>query len=782
MRSNLVLLAAIAAGLGVGGIHGDAEASRLRAVAEAEITPVVEAAPSVVDPWVYLGPQAASVSRLALSPLNPGRMMAVVDGSTDLPLAAVFYESASAGERWSFHGQLGSDVADVAFDAEFRDFVTGSFGLWFRGAGTPWWDLALHPEHGYALNTDRVDVHASAGAAVWVTASLGDSRHVFRISSDLQQWDDVTPAIPSSDVPLELAVSPSEPGSVAVAGLIGGSPADVFISHDHGGNWTTAATVPGYLITVSTLAWVGDRLYVGGLDSVTYRHTLYATADNGESWQLVLTSSDGALGRIDVAGDPTQPNRLWVGTREGVYRSTDGGQSWLPPAPASVQGVTQLVYEPVAGQLWAGLANEGVWVSDDHGQSWEARNERLGAMPVKTVASNPLDPSDVSTMIQGTFNYMAQMGHSTSGGLDWTREVTMSGSQGHAVRFAPSGWLYATLASPWLDSFVLRRATNGDWEEIGFQPPANSWVTPGDINFGASEDTLLVSARVFDYALGYYAHHLWRSGNGGQSWQPVLQGGSDTGFTRIERTQGPNGLRLFVLEQSYLSEAPSHLWASDDDGLTWFDLTAGLSPGTQQQYCAGDNGQLVYVRSDVASYEIEMYRSHDAGDSWTRTGWNPGTYFPGTPFTAMHCPGDAQQVFLGGGMGHLWLSHDGGESVQGLLATESTWGDTWLESIHLSPAGLYVGHRGGVWVNPDFALPVGGPQGLTVGWTLSHMRYRATLAWTGGTDQVEIRRDGVVVATVANTGSWSTSGLRTGPLPSWQVCDAGGSCSAVVAP
>lgn len=753
----------------------------MRAVAEVEVNPVVEAAPAVVDPWVYLGPQAASVSRLALSPLNPARMMALADGSTDLPLAATFYESASAGERWTFHGQLGSDVRDVAFDAEFRDFVTASFGLWFRSAGTPWWDLVLHPQHGYALNTDRVDVYAAAGAAVWVTASLGDDRHVFRISSDLQQWHDVTPALPPSDLPLELAVSQAQQGRVAVAGISGGM-ASVFTSDDHGGSWAAAAAVPGNLTTVSSLAWVGERLFVGGLDALTFRDVLYVSQDGGGSWQLVLSSSAGGVGRIDVAGDPAQPNRLWVGTREGVYRSTDGGQSWLPPAPGSVQGVTQLVYEPVAGQLWAGLANDGVWVSDDHGQSWEARNQRLGAMPVRTVASSPADPAQVSAMIQGTFNSIAQMAHSNDGGLDFTREVAMTGSQGHAVRFGPSGRLYATLATPEDGPMVLRRAINGDWENIGFQPPANSWVTPGDINFGASEDTVLVSARVYSYILGYYSHHLWRSGNGGQSWQPVLQGGWDTGFTRIERTQGPNGLRLFVLEQSYHSDAPSHLWASDDDGLTWFDVTAGLSPGIQQQYCAGNDGQLVYVRSDVASYEIEMYRSHDAGDTWTRTGWNPGTYFPGTPFTAMHCPGDAQQVFLGGGMGHLWLSHDGGESVQGLLANESTWGDTWMESIHLSPAGLYVGHRGGVWVNPDFALPVDGPHGLTVGWTLSQMRYRATLAWTGGTDQVEIRRDGVVVATVANTGSWSTSGLRHGPLPSWQVCDAGGSCSAVVMP
>ncbi len=69
---------------------------------------------------------------------------------------------------------------------------------------------------------------------------------------------------------------------------------------------------------------------------------LYKTTDGGQSWRKVLSVSDKA-GAVDVAIDPRDPNVLWASTWERVrgpyslrsggpgsalWKSTDGGESW----------------------------------------------------------------------------------------------------------------------------------------------------------------------------------------------------------------------------------------------------------------------------------------------------------------------------------------------------------------------------------------------------------------------------------------------------------------------
>jgi photosystem II stability/assembly factor-like uncharacterized protein len=67
------------------------------------------------------------------------------------------------------------------------------------------------------------------------------------------------------------------------------------------------------------------------------------------------------------------PDRtLWIATREGAFRSTDGGKNWthamegLPP-----NNVTGIVVDNAGGRLLATAADSNtVWQSRDGGKSW----------------------------------------------------------------------------------------------------------------------------------------------------------------------------------------------------------------------------------------------------------------------------------------------------------------------------------------------------------------------------------------------------------------------------
>jgi len=99
-------------------------------------------------------------------------------------------------------------------------------------------------------------------------------------------------------------------------------------------------------------AAVTGRLYNPGGQRGVYQST-----DGGSTWRQVLAGDNNTTGAVDLAIDPTNPNRvfasMWDHLREpdlrtyggvgsGVYRSTDGGTTWqrltngLPPPSATI--------------------------------------------------------------------------------------------------------------------------------------------------------------------------------------------------------------------------------------------------------------------------------------------------------------------------------------------------------------------------------------------------------------------------------------------------------------
>ena len=76
---------------------------------------------------------------------------------------------------------------------------------------------------------------------------------------------------------------------------------------------------------------------------------------------------------------PQQPNIVCVGTDEGIYASPDGGLSWLRTAyPLRLQKVLSVLIDPLAKELYAGVAGGGVLHSKDNGVNWQPVAEGLG--------------------------------------------------------------------------------------------------------------------------------------------------------------------------------------------------------------------------------------------------------------------------------------------------------------------------------------------------------------------------------------------------------------------
>lgn len=181
--------------------------------------------------------------------------------------------------------------------------------------------------------------------------------------------------------------------------LAGGVSGGMFLSEDGGESWTLTTALDA-IASVTALVqdptnrnvwyhgtgeWYGSSAAGGGNHS-HWGHGLFKSTDGGASWsQLDATIIDNRVDQFDDNFDIVwrlvvdDSGTVFAATRAGIYRSTDGGESWefiLAGADGSTEAiVTDLALSP-SGPLFAAMSRNGgshqsgVFVSEDGGDSW----------------------------------------------------------------------------------------------------------------------------------------------------------------------------------------------------------------------------------------------------------------------------------------------------------------------------------------------------------------------------------------------------------------------------
>ena len=275
-----------------------------------------------------------------------------------------------------------------------------------------------------------------------------------------------------SDRPHAIAQAKSRAKRLYVATETG-----LFASEDGGRHWDPLRVPPTG--NAAILAMAVDplneaHLYAGG------RGGLWQSEDGGTTWKTLSSPSLVRSAIRSIAIAPTVPEILYVGTdQEGIFRSPDGGASWIPASrglPEALAGGRPTPIRSLAvdqtNPLIAYAATElhGLYKTTDGGASWTAINRGLGLLPLQRRVGRPsllinrADPRQIMAMLVRplhsrlvkTFLYQ-----SADGGEHWfALEVELpSDAQGVALAEDPADPQKVVL-------FTTTGATRIDWQSI----------------------------------------------------------------------------------------------------------------------------------------------------------------------------------------------------------------------------------------------------------------------------------------------------------------------------
>ncbi|MGH8296791.1 MAG: WD40/YVTN/BNR-like repeat-containing protein, partial [Steroidobacteraceae bacterium] len=340
------------------------------------------------------------------------------------------------------------------------------------------------------------------------------------------------------------------------------------------GGWATmAAGVPG---SPNTFYFSGAG---GGI---------WKTTDAGRTWRPIGRGLPPAIGAIAVA--PSAPDTIYVGSGQvaprydvgsgrGVFKSTDGGKTWQPLGLAATRNIGRIWVDPrnpdvvvvaALGHLFGPNPQRGIYRSTDGGKSWVhvlAINDHTG---VVDLASDPANPDLLYAAAWQVHDYpwldyfepMSGPGsgiyRSTDGGATWTRLAGNGWPQGPlgriglAVTHTPQGTrIYATVASK-TEGGVWRSDDGGShWQRVNTDAG-----TFGNWYFSR----LTVDPRNPDvvYSAG---QSIRRSSDGGKTWTIIkgAPGGDDYHFLWIDPDHPDH----------WITASDQGAVVTVDDGKTW---------------------------------------------------------------------------------------------------------------------------------------------------------------------------------------------------------------------
>jgi photosystem II stability/assembly factor-like uncharacterized protein len=349
---------------------------------------------------------------------------------------------------------------------------------------------------------------------------------------------------------------------------------------------------------------------------------------SGMEWRLAGPFRGGRV--LAVAGVPGQPNHFYFGAvGGGVWESHNAGRTWEPifdsQPIASIGALAVAPSDPRVLYVGSGEADmrsdisygNGMYRSGDGGKTWA----HIGLEGTRQIGRILVDPRDANRV------FVAALGHSygpnpergvyrtVDGGRTWSRVLFKDENTGAIdLAFDPSNprtilaALWSTRRPPW-----------------NTYPPSNG---PGS--------------------------GLYRSDDGGQTWQPVAGGFPSEKLGRVGLAFAPSDPRRAY---ALVDAKEGGLYASADGGRTWTRASADARIWERGWYFGGVTVDPKDANT-VYACDTTVYRSSDGGKTFLPVKGAPG----GDDYHELRIdPSDSRRMIVGSDQGAV-VTVDGGRT------------------------------------------------------------------------------------------------------------------------
>jgi photosystem II stability/assembly factor-like uncharacterized protein len=439
---------------------------------------------------------------------------------------------------------------------------------------------------------------------------------------------------------------------------------------------------------------------------------VYRSDDGGKTW--LHTANDPRIwGRgwyfMGITADPMDPDVVYV-MNTSAYRSTDGGKTFIPfkGAPGGDDYHTIWVDPTEPSRMIIG-SDQGVIVSVDSGKTWSSWYNQPTGQFYHVATDN-------------RFPYWIYGSQQDSGAMALPSRTIHTGVSSLYQRPIDAGGESGTIAPDPLHPGLLFSSTGSKESlETGWEQTIDPTLEHPETSY-RSEWTMPIAVSLANPKVVYTSHQvIFRSDNGGSSWKTISPDLTRQALNHPQNLDAPTAAdndgvasRGVVYWLAPSPIRPKQLWAGTDDGLIWLTRDDGkhwlnvtptaLGPWSKVGIIDASHFDPNTAYAAIDRHRLDdnhpyIYRTRDGGKHWVSiTAGLPKNQFVNV------VRGDPKQkdlLYAGTDWG-VFVSFNDGESWQPLQLNLPA---ASVRDIVFGGNDVVVGTHGrAIWILDDVAM------------------------------------------------------------------------------
>ncbi|NBC83151.1 MAG: T9SS type A sorting domain-containing protein [Bacteroidetes bacterium] len=270
------------------------------------------------------------------------------------------------------------------------------------------------------------------------------------------------------------------------------------------------------------------------------------------------------LNQSDHTYEPNYRYQAYRNLKKSKFKSTHA-LDWTSRGPSNVSGRTRAILvdpdDPTHNTWYAGSASGGIWKTTDGGQSWQHLTEDLPNLATSTLA---MSPANTNVIYAGTGEGFGGVGmvagagifKSTDKGESWSRLPSTAGDENFE-------FVNRLLVHPLNEQLILAATNTGIFRS---ENGGDSWDTTFYQDYMVQD----ITASPFNFNLQFAgARYLGvlKSTDGGKTWERVNKG-LTYGFRHEVATSPIDSNIVFTSVEA--PNLQTHIYMSDNQGDTWY--------------------------------------------------------------------------------------------------------------------------------------------------------------------------------------------------------------------